>query len=201
MKLSGTPSDVLCVEIDTSDFPTPQVRVDVTAGGSETITISPLDPGDGWLSGQAYNQPCEAPYSFSADGGVTGASVTWVADQAMVSIVADQDTQAELAFHQLGGADVTVTFNTCDGGGGDFYYCGGEEAGPYPAPPIDAGPHSIDGSPYPDDAEPPQSNDGCPATECGSCLVGQVGIEGLDSNGCFVCSCGYLDAGFSTPAQ
>jgi hypothetical protein len=133
MRLSSVPTDVQCVEIDTSDYRTNQVRVDVTPGQSATITLAPLNPGEVYLWGNAYNQPCATLGYGSFDGGYVPptSDVTWVADSTPVFIVSGQYTNADLHFHQLGGANVTIDWDTCDGGGGNFYYCGGgPDAGP-----------------------------------------------------------------------
>jgi len=132
MKLANIPADIQCVELDTSDVRTPQVRVDVSPGTSVTIPVAPLDPGYVWLSGEAYDQSCESlAYGGYDDGGVTTqGDVTWVADGVSLDIIAGQYTQTDLHFHQLGGATVNIEWDTCDGGGGNFYYCGGEDGGP-----------------------------------------------------------------------
>ena len=147
LKVEDAPSDVLCVEIDTSDYRTPQVRVDVTPGSSTVIPVAPLNPGTVYLWGQAYDQPCEllgGPIGIpAADAGVVegdggaGSSVTWEAQETAVNIVPGQYADVTLPFFQLGGANVNVTFNSCDSNGGSFYFC--EDGGP-PPPVADAGP-------------------------------------------------------------
>jgi hypothetical protein len=66
-QLVDVPSDVLCVDISTSDYQyTPEVRVDVVPGSSTTVQVGPLAPGYVALSGRAYDVPCYmAPYGGS----------------------------------------------------------------------------------------------------------------------------------------
>ena len=171
MKLTDVPNDVQCVELDTSDYRNPQVRVDVTPGSTATIPIAPLDPGYVWLSGQAYGQSCESLNYGYGDAGV--GDVTWVADGVSVNIIAGQYTQTDMHFHQLGGASVNVQWDTCDAGG-SFYNCGGGD---------DAGP-------------PPPPDASCPPT--GLCPVGCSILPGPD--GCAQCVCvANGDAGTTTP--
>jgi hypothetical protein len=210
MEITSVPSDVQCVEINTSDYRTSQVRVDVTPGTTATVPVAPLDPGVIYVWGQAYDVPCESlgygyptptPYypdaglGYADSGPQTPAShVTWLADSIPVTIFSGQYTNADLHFHQLGGANVTIDWDSCDGGGGNFYYCGGDGGppiGPDGGPPV--GP---DGGPPPigPDGGPPVEPDASycpPAYECNAvgCSI-QVG-----SDGCSYCECPIYDAG------
>jgi hypothetical protein len=68
-----------------------------------------------------------APVDFDAGGGPT--YPTWVADYTSFNVTAGQTTQAELRFHQLGAANVTVTFDNCDPGSTDPACVGSVDGG------------------------------------------------------------------------
>jgi hypothetical protein len=173
MKLTNVPADVACLELDTTDYRNPQVRVDVSPGASVTVPIAPLDPGYVWLSGQAYGQTCES-IEYGYGYGEAGApDVTWVADGVSLTIVAGQYTQTDLHFHQLGGASVNVEWDTCDAGS-SFYTCGADDGG------------------FPEDAGISVTDAACPPTGGGACAVGCSLAP--DPNGCMQCVCGG-DAG------
>jgi hypothetical protein len=152
-RLSNIPADVQCITLQTSDSLTSYIQQDVTPGGDATIELAPLNPGYLWLSGQAYNHPCESWYVGGEDGGVYGGSssgggsssssgggadpgLTWEATPTYVNVLVGQTTETTLHFHQLGTLDVNVSFDndTCDNSFG-----GCDDAGP-PPPVEDAGP-------------------------------------------------------------
>jgi hypothetical protein len=129
LKFTSIPADVHCVEVDTSDYGTPRVRVDVAPSTQANVAIAPLKPGDVYLWGTAYNESCEALAS-GGDGGSEGgaySNVSWTANGTDVQVYPGTYTQAELTFHQLGGVDVGVNFDNCiDGGSGSNCADGGD---------------------------------------------------------------------------
>jgi hypothetical protein len=152
--LIDIPSDVLCVDISTSDYQyTPDVRVDVVPGTTNSVTVSPLAPGYISLSGVAYDVPCsEAPSSqyyygyydnvYAVDGGAYDAGrilPTWVADSTSTTVVAGETTPVELRFHQLGGLNVNVTFDNCNSDASDPACNVGEDSSVPIYPVYDAG--------------------------------------------------------------
>jgi hypothetical protein len=139
LKIASVPNNVSCIEIDTSDYASPQKLVDATPGQPIIVAISPIQPGWVYLTGRAYSLSCEtfrgiSPPSYPDDGSTAfsddaGPSnpETWVAEGTSVFVASGQTTVADLRFHQLGGLDVSVEW--CDDGDGGTCDDAGEDAG------------------------------------------------------------------------
>jgi hypothetical protein len=109
------PSDVRCIEVNTSDYRVYNVRTDVTPGQEAHLRLAPLQPGYMYLSGTAYSRPCADIYA--SDG---GSAATWQADYIYVTIQAGTTTNANLVFRKLADLNVDVQFQdpcVCSDGG------------------------------------------------------------------------------------
>jgi len=137
LKLASVPSDVLCIELDTSDWMSPQTFVSTAPGAPLSIAISPITPGWIDLYGRAYRVDCNTvryggggiPGPGSDGGSAAASEISWIADPIWLQVIAGGPTEADLRFHQLGALDVNVDWSNCDPDGGAFA-CGTVDAGP-----------------------------------------------------------------------
>ena len=134
-QLTTVPGNVRCVHISAYGATYIDSFTDVTPKTNATIHIGPLDPGNYYLYGSAYDISCAAVHNGDAGGG-TGQ--TWTAEQTSVFVAAGDSVHTDLRFFPLGSLNVVVSFDSCADAGSSSL-CNGNEAGTG----IDAG---VDGS-------------------------------------------------------
>jgi hypothetical protein len=109
-ELDTIPSDVRCLNI-TAYGPAygNNAFADVTPGGKATVRVGSLDPGEYFLSGNAYNASCSAVQS--ADGSTP--QQTWIAQSTSTFVSAGGNAHVTLHFFPLGSLTIGASFDSC----------------------------------------------------------------------------------------